>query len=75
MEHLDLRETALTGFSMGSGEVVRYLGTYGSARPPGARRKSSPPRCSVQFCGIVVAGRRALHLHDRGDDPRRTGER
>ncbi len=32
METLDLRETALVGFSMGTGEVTRYLGTYGSKR-------------------------------------------
>jgi non-heme chloroperoxidase len=32
IEHLDLRDVALVGFSMGTGEVVRYLGTYGSAR-------------------------------------------
>jgi len=29
---LDLHETTLAGHSMGSGEVTRYLGTYGSAR-------------------------------------------
>jgi non-heme chloroperoxidase len=28
--HLDLREVALVGFSMGGGEVARYLGKYGS---------------------------------------------
>src|SRR3954471_3873956 len=32
LEHLDLNDVVLVGFSMGSGEVVRYLGTYGSAR-------------------------------------------
>src|SRR5580692_9423742 len=32
IEHLDLREVALVGFSMGTGEVVRYLATYGSER-------------------------------------------
>ena len=32
MEQLDLREATLVGFSMGTGEVTRYLGTYGSAR-------------------------------------------
>jgi non-heme chloroperoxidase len=29
---LDLRDAVLVGFSMGSGEVTRYLGTYGSDR-------------------------------------------
>ena len=29
---LDLRDTALVGFSMGGGEVARYLGAYGSER-------------------------------------------
>jgi non-heme chloroperoxidase len=32
LEHLDLNDAVLAGFSMGSGEAVRYLGTYGSAR-------------------------------------------
>jgi non-heme chloroperoxidase len=32
LEHLDLTDIVLVGFSMGTGEVVRYLGTYGSAR-------------------------------------------
>jgi len=32
MEQLDLREATLVGFSMGTGEVTRYLGTYGAAR-------------------------------------------
>ncbi|GHB59358.1 arylesterase [Streptomyces cirratus] len=29
---LDLRDAVLVGFSMGTGEVARYLGTYGSER-------------------------------------------
>lgn len=29
---LDLNDAVLVGFSMGTGEVARYLGTYGSAR-------------------------------------------
>jgi non-heme chloroperoxidase len=29
---LDLRDAALVGFSMGGGEVARYMGTYGSVR-------------------------------------------
>jgi non-heme chloroperoxidase len=32
LEHLDVTDIALVGFSMGTGEVVRYLGTYGPAR-------------------------------------------
>jgi non-heme chloroperoxidase len=32
LEHLDVTDVVLVGFSMGTGEVTRYLGTYGSAR-------------------------------------------
>ncbi|MET7814082.1 alpha/beta hydrolase [Streptomyces sp. NPDC005395] len=32
LETLDLHDAILVGFSMGTGEVGRYLGTYGSAR-------------------------------------------
>jgi non-heme chloroperoxidase len=32
LEHLDLTDIVLGGFSMGTGEVTRYLGTYGSGR-------------------------------------------
>jgi len=32
LDTLDLRDAVLVGFSMGSGEVGRYLGTYGSER-------------------------------------------
>ena len=32
MTQLDLRDTVLVGHSMGTGEVIRYLGTYGSSR-------------------------------------------
>jgi non-heme chloroperoxidase len=32
MERLDLHDTVLVGFSMGSGEVTRYLGRYGAER-------------------------------------------
>src|SRR5437867_3782956 len=32
LDHLALDDVVLVGFSMGTGEVTRYLGTYGSAR-------------------------------------------
>jgi non-heme chloroperoxidase len=32
LEHLDLSDVVLAGFSMGTGEVIRYLATYGPAR-------------------------------------------
>jgi len=32
LEHLELEDVFLAGFSMGTGEVVRYLGTHGSRR-------------------------------------------
>src|SRR5215813_1263661 len=32
MDKLDLREAVIVGHSMGTGEVTRYLGVYGSAR-------------------------------------------
>jgi non-heme chloroperoxidase len=32
MEDLDLRDAVLVGFSMGTGEIARYLSRYGSAR-------------------------------------------
>lgn len=32
MEHLDLKEATMVGFSMGGGEVVRYIAKYGTAR-------------------------------------------
>ncbi len=32
IDKLDLRDMVLVGFSMGTGEVTRYLGTYGSER-------------------------------------------
>lgn len=32
LEHLDLTGVTLVGFSMGGGEVVRYIGTHGTSR-------------------------------------------
>lgn len=36
MTQLDLTDAALVGFSMGGGEVARYIGTYGESRLAGA---------------------------------------
>ena len=41
--HLDLRQVTLVGFSMGGGEVVRYIGTYGSDRISKAVLASAVP--------------------------------
>jgi non-heme chloroperoxidase len=43
MTKLDLRDAALVGFSMGTGEVARYLATYGSERVSKAVLISSLP--------------------------------
>jgi pimeloyl-ACP methyl ester carboxylesterase len=43
MIKLDLRDVALIGFSMGGGEVARYLGTYGSGRARKAAFLASIP--------------------------------
>ena len=43
LQHLDLREVSLVGFSMGGGEVVRYIGTYGQARIAKAVLASAVP--------------------------------
>ena len=43
LQHLDLRDVALVGFSMGGGEVVRYIGTYGTDRISKAVLASAVP--------------------------------
>ncbi len=43
LEHLDLNDAVLVGFSMGGGEVVRYLATYGTARVAMAVLASAVP--------------------------------
>jgi len=47
LEHLDLRDAVLVGHSMGTGEVTRYLGAYGSARLP------FPTSDTLQVLGCV----------------------
>ncbi|MBF5044280.1 alpha/beta hydrolase [Aggregicoccus sp. 17bor-14] len=53
LEHLDLRDAALVGFSMGGGEVVRYLSRYGTGRVSRA----------------VLAGAVPPYLHKSKDNP------
>jgi pimeloyl-ACP methyl ester carboxylesterase len=67
MTTLDLRDATLVGFSMGTGEVARYLGTYGSARvrqaaflaaiPPFLLKTADNPQGVDQsvFDGIMTA--------------------
>ncbi len=43
LTHLDLTGVTLVGFSMGGGEVVRYLGTFGDARIAKAVLASAVP--------------------------------
>ena len=43
LNHLDLRDAALVGFSMGGGEVARYIGRYGTERVSKAVLAASVP--------------------------------
>ncbi len=43
LEHLDLRDANLVGFSMGGGEVVRYMAKYGTDRVARAVLASAVP--------------------------------
>ncbi len=43
LAHLDLHEAGLVGFSMGGGEVVRYIATYGTERIAKAVLASAVP--------------------------------
>ena len=53
LRHLDVKEAALVGFSMGGGEVVRYVGKFGAGRvskavfaaavPPSLTRRPATP--------------------------------
>ena len=44
LEHLDLRDAVLVGHSMGTGEVTRYLASYGSADHRGLQLGHHRPR-------------------------------
>jgi non-heme chloroperoxidase len=72
VEHLELEDVVLVGFSMGTGEVTRYLGKYGSARvrkavlfgaiPPFLRKTDDNPE---GVDGQVFEGIKAAVLKDR----------
>lgn len=62
LEHLDLKNVALVGFSMGGGEVARYVGTYGTDRvekavfagavPPFLYKSEDHPEGALDDAGI-----------------------
>jgi pimeloyl-ACP methyl ester carboxylesterase len=69
MEKLDLQDATLVGHSMGTGEVIRYLGRYGSARanravlvspiPPFLKKTGDNPEGlpGTMFDGFVQAAK------------------
>ena len=59
VDKLDLRDVVLAGFSMGTGEVTRYLGTYGSDRVARAALFGPIPPFLLQTTTIRWAYRRA----------------
>jgi non-heme chloroperoxidase len=72
LTQLDLRDVALVGFSMGGGEVARYLGTYGSARVRQAVFVSSVPPFLLKtpdnptgVDGVLFEGIKAAIAQDR----------
>ena len=52
LEHLDLRDAVLVGHSMGSGEVTRYLGSYGSGEHRALQLGHHRPRVAK---GVLVS--------------------
>ncbi len=74
MTELDLRDAILVGFSMGTGEVTRYLGTYGSERvsravligvvPPFLLKTPDHPEGALEHADVdgIVAAIRADRL-------------
>ena len=73
LEHLDLRDATLVGFSMGGGEVARYIGAYGTERvshavfaaaiPPYLR--AAPDNPGGAFTDQALAEMRAGVAEDR----------
>jgi len=56
MTHLDLRGVTLVGFSMGGGEVVRYIGAYGVDRIAKAVLASAVPPFLYKSAGNPEGG-------------------
>jgi non-heme chloroperoxidase len=52
LEHLDLRDAVLVGHSMGTGEVTRYLATYGSGKHDALQPRQHRPRVAK---GVLVS--------------------
>jgi non-heme chloroperoxidase len=72
MEHLDLRDAVLVGFSMGTGEVTRYLSRHGSDRVAKAVLMASVPPFLLKtddnpdgLEGSVFEGIKAAIVEDR----------
>lgn len=72
VKHLNLRDFALVGFSMGGGEVARYLGKYGTHGVRAAVFVSSVPPYLLKaddnpegIDGSVFAGIKAAVIADR----------
>jgi non-heme chloroperoxidase len=72
MERLDLHDAVLAGHSMGTGEVTRYLGTYGSERVSKAALLAPIPPFLLKtddnpegVDGAVFEGIKAAILKDR----------
>lgn len=56
LEHLDLRDVTLVGYSMGNGEAVRYLSRHGSGRIARLVMVSTvPPRSGGTFDPFIAA--------------------
>ncbi|WBB80408.1 alpha/beta hydrolase [Micromonospora sp. WMMD882] len=83
LDHLDLREVTLVGFSTGGGEVARYIGRHGTARvaqlvlvsavPPFMlRTDDNPGGVPVEVFDGIRAGSladRSQLYHDLADGP------
>ena len=72
LEHLDLREVTLIGFSTGGGEIARYIGRHGTGRVAQAVLVSAVPPLMLRtednpggVPGEVFDGLRAASLTDR----------